>query len=157
MQANQLYLGGTWNFQDQYAQTTDTDETIYYPYDAQHVYFVASSLLTQTKNISITVMRDGRALDDRPAARTSMQTATRPSISRASMTSSTNHRWRAHTLEIIVHNAGSKRIPLRSAKAFAWIRQTNRNSSRSFLFLHHVSCGLFELRAVQVCVDLAVP
>jgi thiol-disulfide isomerase/thioredoxin len=104
MQANQLYLGGTWNFQDQYAQTTDTNETIYYPYDAQHVYFVASSA-DATKNISITVMRDGvplttdRGADvDANGNATINQSRLYDLIDQPSMES--------HTLEIIVHNPG---------------------------------------------------
>jgi thiol-disulfide isomerase/thioredoxin len=104
MQMNQLYLGGTWNFQDQYAQTTDTNETIYYPYSAQHVYFVASAAQAG-QNISITVMRDGVPLTtDRGADVDSSGNAT---INQSRLYDLVDQPASAnHTLEIIVHNAG---------------------------------------------------
>ena len=52
---NVLYLGGTWNFTDQYAENTGNG-SIVFRYDAKNVYFVASAL-TST-NVSVLV--DGR-------------------------------------------------------------------------------------------------
>ncbi len=40
---NTLYLDGTWNFQDQYAENTSPTAKIIYKYQAKNVYFVASS------------------------------------------------------------------------------------------------------------------
>jgi thiol-disulfide isomerase/thioredoxin len=104
VQLNQLYLGGTWNFQDQYAQTTDTNETIYYQYDAQHVYFVASAA-EANQNISITVMRDGKPLTtDRGADVDASGNAT---INQSRLYDLIDQSAPAtHTLEIIVHNPG---------------------------------------------------
>ena len=101
---NALYLGGTWNFQSEYAQTADSSETIVYNYDAQHVYFVAAST-DAAKNISITVLRDGKPLTtdrgadvDANGNATINQSRLYDLIDQSSMQS--------HTLEIIVHNPG---------------------------------------------------
>ena len=78
MSENTLYLGGTWNFQDQYAQNvapsggqsqgsgaTGTQAgaayvpaTIEYAYDAKNVYMVAASA-DQTNGTLINVYQDG--------------------------------------------------------------------------------------------------
>ncbi len=104
VQLNQLYLGDTWNFQDQYAQTTDTNETIYYQYDAQHVYFVASAAKAN-QNISITVLRDGKPLTtDRGADVDANGNAT---INQSRLYDLIDQSAAGqHTLEIIVHNPG---------------------------------------------------
>ena len=59
---NTLYLGGTWNFQDQYAQSASSGATISYDYNAMNVYFVAASAGAPVK---VKVMLDGQQL---PAA-----------------------------------------------------------------------------------------
>jgi thiol-disulfide isomerase/thioredoxin len=104
VQLNALYLGGAWNFQDQYAQSQSADATIVYNYDAQHVYLVAASA-DASKNISITVMRDGKPLTtdrgadvDAQGNATINQSRLYDLIDQPSMG--------AHTLEIIVHNPG---------------------------------------------------
>jgi thiol-disulfide isomerase/thioredoxin len=50
-----LYLGGTWNVSDQYAETTGNNRVVF-QYDAKNVYFVASD--ANTANVSVTV--DGK-------------------------------------------------------------------------------------------------
>ena len=53
--ANELYLTGTWNFTDQYAETTGL-ATILYEYNAKNVYLVASA-----GNVTaVTVLLDGK-------------------------------------------------------------------------------------------------
>ncbi len=42
-QSNELYLAGTWNFKDQYAESTSPASSIVFEYDAKNVYMVASS------------------------------------------------------------------------------------------------------------------
>ncbi|MDB5188662.1 MAG: thiol-disulfide isomerase [Candidatus Nomurabacteria bacterium] len=42
-QINALYLDGTWNFQNQYAETVSPTAGITYHYSAKHVYMVASA------------------------------------------------------------------------------------------------------------------
>jgi thiol-disulfide isomerase/thioredoxin len=56
---NTLYLGGTWNFTDQYAETAGSD-TIVFQYDAKNVYFVASA----GNSTNVSVMVDGRPVGD---------------------------------------------------------------------------------------------
>ena len=55
--SNVLYLGGTWNFQNEYAETT-TPAEIDYTYNSKNVYFVASSQNGATIEISV----DGKPL-----------------------------------------------------------------------------------------------
>ena len=69
---NTLYLGGTWNFQDQYAQnvaptggagaTPANPDTIEYAYDAENVYMVAASA-DQTNGTQIQVYQDGNLVN----------------------------------------------------------------------------------------------
>jgi PDZ domain-containing secreted protein len=55
---NKLYLGGVWDFQQQYAESNGTENTITFTYNAAHVYLVASA----KGATAITVMRDGVAV-----------------------------------------------------------------------------------------------
>jgi hypothetical protein len=43
LQANSLYLGGQWDFEDQYAQNETPNATITYEYNAKNVYMVAAA------------------------------------------------------------------------------------------------------------------
>lgn len=56
VQLNQLYLGGTWDFEDQYAQNLTAGATITYEYNAGNVYMVAAGAATGTV---VDVMQDG--------------------------------------------------------------------------------------------------
>lgn len=56
VQLNQLYLGGTWDFEDQYAQNLTVGATVTYEYDAGDVYMVAAGAATGTV---VDVMQDG--------------------------------------------------------------------------------------------------
>jgi thiol-disulfide isomerase/thioredoxin len=56
VQPNQLYLGGTWDFEDQYARNLNAGATITYEYDAGNVYMVAAGAATGT---TVEVMQDG--------------------------------------------------------------------------------------------------
>ena len=56
IQPNQLYLGGTWDFEDQYATNVDAGATITYKYDAGNVYMVAAGAASGT---TVEVMQDG--------------------------------------------------------------------------------------------------
>ncbi len=58
MSLNGLNLVGTWNFENEFAQTTAPQDSIIYRYSAQNVYFVASS---QTAN-KVEILRDGLPL-----------------------------------------------------------------------------------------------
>jgi thiol-disulfide isomerase/thioredoxin len=54
---NQLYLGGTWDFADQYATNQSAGAKIVYQYDSAKMYFVASGAATGT---TVQVLQDGK-------------------------------------------------------------------------------------------------
>jgi thiol-disulfide isomerase/thioredoxin len=56
---NTLYLGGTWDIEDQFAQNT-TAASIIYQYDAKDMYFVASS--SQESGTQAQVLLDGKPI-----------------------------------------------------------------------------------------------
>jgi thiol-disulfide isomerase/thioredoxin len=56
---NKLYLGGTWNFQGEYAENTTSGATIQYQYNAKNVYFVGSS----NKGVTLKVYQDGKLIN----------------------------------------------------------------------------------------------
>jgi thiol-disulfide isomerase/thioredoxin len=56
MQLNQLYLGGSWYFDNQYASNNATSATITYKYTAGKVYFVAAA----PQGVTAEVLQDGK-------------------------------------------------------------------------------------------------
>jgi thiol-disulfide isomerase/thioredoxin len=59
VQPNQLYLGGAWDFEDQYATNLAAGATIMYEYDAGNVYMVAAGASAGT---TVEVMQDGQPI-----------------------------------------------------------------------------------------------
>jgi thiol-disulfide isomerase/thioredoxin len=59
IQPDTLYLDGTWNFQDQYAENTSNTAKITYEYNAKNVYMVASS----TNGVPIKIFQDGKLIN----------------------------------------------------------------------------------------------
>jgi thiol-disulfide isomerase/thioredoxin len=59
VQLNQLYLGGTWDFEDQYATNLSAGATITYQYDAGSVYMVAAGAANGT---TVDVIQDGQPI-----------------------------------------------------------------------------------------------
>jgi thiol-disulfide isomerase/thioredoxin len=57
-QANSLYLGGNWDFEDQYAENLAAPAKIFYEYDAKNVYMVAASD-NPNKPVTVQVWVDG--------------------------------------------------------------------------------------------------
>jgi thiol-disulfide isomerase/thioredoxin len=55
---NALYLGGTWNFQDQFAENT-SPANIVFQYSAKNMYIVASS----ASGVKVKVLLDGKPID----------------------------------------------------------------------------------------------
>ena len=55
---NNLYLQGSWDFNPEYAETSDTNGKIVYKYDAKNLYFVASSTL----GANVKIILDGKPL-----------------------------------------------------------------------------------------------
>lgn len=59
IKSNTLYLGGTWNFTQEFSETAGMKSSIVYKYKAKNVYFVASS----KDGIKATVLIDGKIID----------------------------------------------------------------------------------------------
>jgi hypothetical protein len=55
---NTLYLVGTWNFQNEFAENKNLGAKIIFRYSAKNVNFVASAI----NNVTVQVFRDGRPL-----------------------------------------------------------------------------------------------
>jgi thiol-disulfide isomerase/thioredoxin len=101
IQSNALYLDGTWNFQNEYAENTLAGAKITYKYNAKNVYFVG----TASKPVKVTVLLDGKPIS---AGRGSDVSAD------GTVTIQENRLYKLvegsdygeHTLEIIVNNPG---------------------------------------------------
>jgi len=60
VEPNQLYLGGTWDFKDQYATNLAAGATVIYEYDAGDVYMVAAGAANGTV---VDVLQDGQPIN----------------------------------------------------------------------------------------------
>jgi cytochrome c biogenesis protein CcdA/thiol-disulfide isomerase/thioredoxin len=69
---NALYLGGTWSFQPEYAETTDANETVEYMYSANDVYIVASA----NAPVTVEVLQDGKPVGSAAGADVDPTTST---------------------------------------------------------------------------------
>ena len=58
IQENVLYLSGTWNFQNEYAENQSVGAKITYKYSAKNVYLVG----TASKPVKITILLDGKPI-----------------------------------------------------------------------------------------------
>jgi thiol-disulfide isomerase/thioredoxin len=103
LKPNSLYLGGTWDFEDQYATNQTAGATITYPYNSKNVYFVAAS---GGAPITVKVLLDGQPVPASMAgADVSAQgTLTIQANRLYSIVQGTS--YGAHTLELIVQNPG---------------------------------------------------
>ena len=59
LSANSLYLGGSWDFEDQYAVNQNSGATISYQYSAKNVYMVAASD-NPNKPVTLQIFLDGK-------------------------------------------------------------------------------------------------
>jgi len=95
---NTLYLVGNWNIEDQFAENGEADDRIIYKYNAQNVYFVASSL----PGVTLTVLRDGIPVTTERGADVSASstvTIQAPRLYKLIQESQAG----THTLELIIH------------------------------------------------------
>ncbi|MDE1925341.1 MAG: redoxin family protein [Patescibacteria group bacterium] len=98
---NSLYLDGSWNFQNEYAENTATGAKIIYKYNSKNVYFVG----TASKPVKITILLDGKPIGaDRGADVAADGTAIIQENRLYKLVESSN--YGDHTLEIIVNNPG---------------------------------------------------
>ena len=73
LQADKLYLTGSWDILPQYALNTTANNTILYNYTAKDVYFVAKA---HTNLATLKITRDGKALTPQSAGRDVVTSAT---------------------------------------------------------------------------------
>lgn len=93
IKANTLYLGGIWDFEDQYAQNQNAGATITYEYSAKNVYMVAASTNTN-QPVTLQIILDGQ-----PDGTVTVQANKLYNIVQGTS-------YGAHTLKIVVENPG---------------------------------------------------
>ncbi len=60
---NTLYLGGTWDFHDQFAENTSSNAAVLYSYNAKNVYLVAAAgTSTPAQEVKVKVFLDGQPI-----------------------------------------------------------------------------------------------
>lgn len=103
---NLLYLVGTWNFTDEFAQNKRVGDRVIFPYRASSVFMVASA----DQPVNLTILRDGKPLASTVAGRDvqwvaneSVVTITEPRLYRLIEDPSG---VAGHTLELIVQQPG---------------------------------------------------
>lgn len=100
---NAIYLGGTWNFTEEYAQN-ETGGDIRYVYSARSVYFVAGA----ASGVTITVTRDGgKPLGDARGKDVDANGQVTVSGSRAYQLIN-DENYGVHTLEVHIEGTGLK-------------------------------------------------
>ena len=103
LQLNTLYLGGSWNFEDQFASNNAAGATIVYKYTAGKVYFVSGA--PAGKSVTVEVFQDGKPVTD----------AAGSDVQNGEVTISGNRLYNlinnpdgsgTHTLELIIYSPG---------------------------------------------------
>ncbi len=102
IQSNQLYLGGSWNFQDEYTESTSPTAKVTYKYSSKNVYFVASS----KDGVKIKIIRDGKILTGAEAGKDVSADGTVLIKENRLYTLVNGSDYGEHTLEIEVEGAG---------------------------------------------------
>jgi thiol-disulfide isomerase/thioredoxin len=99
IQLNELYLGGTWNFADQYAENTG-NASIVFQYNAKNVYFVASA----DNATDVQVLLDGKPITDNAGADVRNSVVTVQADQLYSIVQGSD--YSTHTLELDVPDPG---------------------------------------------------
>lgn len=105
LQLNALYLSGTWNFQDQYAQNVSSGAQILYQYDSKSVYMVAAAATP----VTFTITRDGKPLGTAAGSDVKVvngQSTVTVQANRLYNLIDDPNGYGTHTLEITVHSPG---------------------------------------------------
>ncbi len=100
---NRLYLGGIWDFEDQYAKNLSSGATITYEYNAGKVYMVAAGAATGT---IVDVMQDGQPLPNSAAGSDVHNGKVTISGSRLYDLVDNPAAGGRHTLQLIIESAG---------------------------------------------------
>ncbi len=98
---NTLYLGGTWNFLSEYAETASAQTQVMYHYSAKDVYLVASS----KNSVTIKVLVDGKPISADRGADVSAAGEVKVGEARLyKLVESQNQQ--EHTIQLIITGAG---------------------------------------------------
>ena len=100
---NSLYLGGTWDFEDQYTQNESAGATIVFQYDSKNVYMVAAASSTP---VTIQVSVDGQPVGAAAGADVSATSSTATIQANRLYNLIQGSSYGMHTLEITVENPG---------------------------------------------------
>ena len=103
MDLNRLYLGGTWDFEDQYAKNSTPGATITYTYDAGNVYMVASGA---TNGTVVDVIQDGTSISAANAGDDVRDGKVTISESRLYNIVKNSNGGGKHTLQLIIESPG---------------------------------------------------
>lgn len=109
IQLNSLYLSGTWDIEQEYAENKNVEAKIIFKYNAKNVYLVAGA----EKDVYFTVWRDGKAVGDLPFAGSDVK-LTRDGDGRVVVREERLYKiiedsqYGEHTLELRIENPGLK-------------------------------------------------
>jgi thiol-disulfide isomerase/thioredoxin len=101
IQANTLYLDGTWDIQGESAKSTSASAKIVYKYNAKDIYFVGSS----EKGVKVTIMEDGKIVGKDKGADVSADGTVMIKENRLYKLIQASD-YAEHTIEIIIENPG---------------------------------------------------
>ena len=93
LKPSSLYLGGKWDFEDQYAQNQTAGATIAYQYNSKNVYMVAASA-NPNQPVTVQIILDGKPTGTISIGSNQLYTIVQGSS------------YGAHTLQLIVNQAG---------------------------------------------------
>ena len=103
--ANSLYLAGTWNFDDQYATNVDAGAKVIYEYQAARVYFVASAS-SPSSPVTVEVLQDGKPISAAASGSDVVNGKVTITSSRLYSLVANPDGVGTHTLELIIDNPG---------------------------------------------------
>jgi thiol-disulfide isomerase/thioredoxin len=104
---NQLYLGGTWDFEDEYATNHQAGATVLYTYDSGKMYFVASAgPNAPSGGVTVEVMQDGAPIPTADAGSDVVDGKVTITSSRLYNLVNNHDGPGEHTIELIVDSPG---------------------------------------------------
>lgn len=103
---NELYLGGSWNFQPEYATNNATGAQVEFQYDSGKVYFVASATSTGPSGVTLQVLQDGQPISAADAGSDVVNGKVTITSSRLYNLVNNQDGPGEHTLELIIDSPG---------------------------------------------------
>lgn len=104
---NRLYLGGTWDFEDEYAMNRQSGATALYTYDSEKMYFVASAgPNAPSGEVTVDVMQDGAPISAADAGSDVVNGKVTITGSRLYNLVNNHDGSGMHTIELIIESPG---------------------------------------------------